>query len=177
MKRFSLVFVFLISSICLGCNNEQDGISSKVYKTFFQNLVGISIMTTESKIDLINTKDVNKINTIKDEMRDISILKEYSSAPNYGGVFKDEKYRLIFLLTKIGDKKYKVLELLYSTKDAVMIAREGDMFPEKKPKTFEEKISVCEFEIPQKVNTLLKQCENRLQKEGFFFNTWGENFN
>jgi hypothetical protein len=58
-----------------------------------------------------------------------------------------------------------------------IIAREDDIFPDKKPTKFEEKITVYEFKIPQKVNTLLKQCENRLPKEGFYFNTWGENFN
>jgi hypothetical protein len=172
MKRNSLIFLFLISSVCLGCNYKQNKISDKIYKTFFQNLVGISIMTTEGTLDLnINTKDINEINTIREGMRNIYILNEYTSAPNYGGVFKNEKYHLILLLTKIGEKKYNILELLYSTKDAVMIAREGDMFPDKKPKTFEEKISVYEFKIPQKVNTLLNQFESRLPKEGFF-NTW-----
>ncbi|MGD8401983.1 MAG: RHS repeat protein [Bacillota bacterium] len=49
----------------------------------------------------------------------------------------------------------------------------GDIFPEKRPTKFEEKITVCEFKIPQKVNTILKQCENRFPKEGFCFNSWG----
>jgi hypothetical protein len=48
------------------------------------------------------------------------------------------------------------------------------LFPDKKPKSFEEKISVYEIEIPQKVNTILEQCEDELSEEGFFFNTWSD---
>jgi hypothetical protein len=74
----------------------------------------------------------------------------------------------MFIFVKIAEKKHKAVELLYSTKDSIIIAREGDIFPAKKPTKFEEKITVYEFKIPQKVNTLLKQCENRLPKERFY---------
>ena len=157
----------------LGCNYNQENIANLINETYFEEMVRISIIKAAPSIneDIV---DINQLDIIKDEMRSINILEEYNIDPNYGGVFKNGDFRLMFVFVKVEEKKHKVLELLYSTKDAIMIVRAGDMFPDKKPKTFEEKISVYEFVIPQRVNNLLIQCENKLPKEGFFFNTWSD---
>lgn len=167
-----LLIIVILASM-LGCNYNQENIANLINETYFEEMVRISIIKAAPSIneDIV---DINQLDIIKDEMRNITILEEYTTDPNYGGVFKNGSFRLMFIFVKIEEKKHKVLELLYSTKDAIMIVRAGDMFPDKKPKTFEEKISVYEFAIPQRVNNLLIQCENELPKEGFFFNTWSD---
>jgi hypothetical protein len=172
MKKILLLIVILTSGFYISYSYAQRNVAALIYKTFFENMVRISIIKAapSSNEDIAN---VNQLNIIRNEMKNIVILKNYATNPNYGGVFKNEKFRLMFIFVKIAEKKHKAVELLYSTEDAIIIAREGDIFPEKRPTKFEEKITVCEFKIPQKVNTILKQCENRLPKEGFYFNSWG----
>lgn len=167
-----LLIIVILASMP-GCNNNQENIANLIYKTYFKDIVRISIVKAAPSINK-DIVDIKQLNIIKDEMENITIIKEYTADPNYGGVFKNENFRLMFMFVKIKEKKHKVFELLYSTKDAVMIVRASDMFPNKKPKSFEEKISVYEIKIPQKVNTILKQCENELSEEGFFFNTWSD---
>lgn len=175
MKKILLIIVMITSGFFISYCYTQGNIADLIYKTFFKNIVRISIIQVSSNCneDIAN---VEQLNNIKNEMKSITIIKKYTTNPNYGGAFKNKEFRLMYVFVKIAEKKHKVLELLYSTNDAIMIAREGDIFPDKKPKTFDDKITVYEFKIPQKVNTLIKQCENRLPEGGFYFNTWGENF-
>jgi len=169
MKKLLFVYIFLYCLVCLGCDYNQVEISDRIYKTFFQNIIGISIMTTDNDLDI---RDTNQINTIKTEMRGIKIVKKYSSILNEREVFINENFRLMLILTKINSKKNKVWQALCSTKDSIMIVREGDLFPDKRPKKMGEKLFVYEFKVSQKVNNLLKQRENNISKKGFFFNTW-----
>jgi hypothetical protein len=173
MKKILLIIAILTSGFFISSSYAQRNVAALIYKTFFENMVRISIIKAAplSNKDIAN---VNQLNIIKNEMRNIIILKKYTTNPNYGGIFKNENFRRMYIFVKIEEKKFKVVEMLYSTKDEIMIAREGDIFPDKKPTKFEEKITVYEFKIPQKVNTLLKQCENKLPKEGYFFNAWSD---
>jgi hypothetical protein len=175
MKKILLLFLIITSSFSICHSYAQKDIVALIYKTYFENIVRISIIQASSNCneDIAN---VHELNIIKNEMKNIIILKKYTANPNYGGVFKSNDFRLMYVFVKLAEKKHKVLELLYSTNDAIMIAREDDIFPDKRPKTFDDKIIVYEFKIPQKVNTLIKQCENRFPEGGFYFNTWGENF-
>ena len=64
------------------------------------------------------------------------------------------------------------------TNDKTMIVRENDLLPNGPKMNLElgGKITVYEFKIPEVINNILKKCEDQLPKEGFFFNTWDEDF-
>jgi hypothetical protein len=59
---------------------------------------------------------------------------------------------------------------------AKLFPKRFEILSDKKHQKFGEKIAVYEFKIPPRVNDLLKQYENRLPKEGLYFNTWTEKF-
>ncbi|TCL54573.1 hypothetical protein EDC14_10621 [Hydrogenispora ethanolica] len=176
-KTLWIIVAIIISGLFISHSYSQGNVAILIYETYFKNVVRISIINAASSgNEDEDIASIEQLNIIKNEMRNIVIIKKYTNNPNYGGAFKNNNFRLMCITVKIKEKKHKVREILYSTHDAVMIAREDDIFPDKKPQKFGEKIAVYEFKIPPRVNDLIKQCENRLPKEGFYFNTWTEKF-
>ncbi|TCL53331.1 hypothetical protein EDC14_10962, partial [Hydrogenispora ethanolica] len=142
MKKILLIIITILTSgFFISYSYSQGKIATSIYETYFKNIVRISIIKAapSSNEDIAN---IEQLDIIKNEMKNIVILKEYTNNPNYGGTFKNENFRLMYIFVKIGEKKHKAIELLYSTHDAVMIAREDDIFPDKKPQKFGEKIAV-----------------------------------
>jgi hypothetical protein len=173
MKKL-LPLLLLICVDLFGCNFGYAKTNDLIYQTFFKNIVRVNFFKV-SPASNIDVSSPEVINLIKEEMTNSAIIKKYSSRPEYGGIFKNESYRLLLIVVKIADKKYKGYELLYSSGNGIMIARESDIISGVKEK-LGEKITVYEFKIPEKVNKLLKKHEEELPEDGFFLNTWNEKF-
>jgi hypothetical protein len=119
---------------------------------------------------IMDIDDLNEVNIFKEEVKNFELVDKYTGKPNYGSVFKNENYRTMLIRVKKNDKPI-LLEVLYSTKDKVMIVRESDLFPETSKNSGDE-ITVYEFKVPSKVNQMIKNHEKQLPEEGFFCNTW-----
>lgn len=172
-----IILIIVLASYFWGCERKCN-VNEKVYEVFFENLVRMSLVTVspDENEDIVG----DELDLLKTELKKIKFIKRYSSKPNYGGIFRTTDYRLIFLFVKQKNSRYKVMEILYSTRDKILLIRENDLFPNKAkfPKNIEEdgNINVFEFEISERANQLIKIHESKLSSDGLFIHTWPEQF-
>ena len=168
--RLIKMLLFIVSFIILiGCTNSETEVKHKVYQKFFSEIVraGITKILPLTESTVIIPEDEVKV--FKEEMKDISDIKEYTSYAAYSTNFKDD-FRLLLLHTRQTIKDDKFMGCLYSTKQSRMIVRKYDLFPDFREEP--PKLTVYEFKIPTKVVKLLKKYESQLPKDGFFYNSW-----
>lgn len=160
-----IIWFSLVLLMISGC---QSNLKSKIYETFFKDIVSASIIKIVNPDLKYTVIDGLEIEIIKSEMSKINDIREYSSNAQPLSYFK-RGYRALYINKKVNIEKKKWM-VLYSTEEQSMIVRKYDIFPDTKVKL--PNITVYEFKIPQKVVDILSEHEKTLPNEGFFIGSW-----
>ncbi len=136
-----MVFMILTSSVFA----HQD-LKGRIYKTFFEDLRYAFIsVTIPSGITFIT---VDELEIIKESM-------------------KDENYHFLFVHLN----SMKRLEILYSLRDRIWIARKYDVYPGSE-KSNSLVITVYDIKLPETVALILEKHEKLLPEESSYLTSW-----
>lgn len=108
----------------------------------------------------------DEIDIMKKEFQNISNIKKIKLNP----LKRFENYHLLYLFLNGSNKS---VTILYSMNLKLIMLKESDIYPDR-TRNFHE-ITIYQFEIPEKVHSILKRHEQKLPNNGEFIKSWPVN--
>lgn len=161
-KKLVIICLMFFSSISCAINEKNP--EKKIYDVCFKNIeIAAVIKMTDTKY-LTSTIKGDEIVLIKDQMKIIKNIKKNEVNP-----FENVKgYHLLYLYPK--NSKIESIAVLYSIENRSMMIKENDLY--QKGEFRSSKIIVYQFDISEKVASILRKHEQSLLNEGVFLESW-----